>query len=148
MPTKELEFKKTPQADPDAWISTIFPALTTYWADYIASFAATQPTPDFNNWLTLVHAAAAAPNNLPRHLTQFLSFGQNSNVPINEWQVLSDLLALTFEAAKSGADKLNSHDWQNLFEIQTRILKTAAQLSANTQTTASNLNASDFSSRL
>lgn len=135
MPTKEKP-KNThhPQSDSDAWIATVFSTLNTHWADYIAAFPANQPIPDFNHWLALMHAAVTSPQELPHYLNQFLTFTQNGDAPPDPWQALTDALALTFEAAKHDDNNLTGSDWQNLLQIQNRILKAAAQSINNTQT--------------
>ncbi len=133
MPTKELKHNNTPssQVDLEAWIPTIIPALKTCWADYLFDIPANQPTPNFSDWLALLHAAASTPEKLPGYLSNLFKLPQDGVEPPSDWVILTDLLTLTFEAAKTEAGKLSDVDWQSLIEIQNRILKTAAQVSTS-----------------
>jgi len=113
----------------EAWLPGILPTLKTAWADY--QFAANRPNPNFSDWLGVIHVAATAPQNLPKHLFKLLQPPKDK--ALSDWSILTDMLDLTFTAAKLQADTLTNTDWQSLIEIQNRILKAAAQISAKRQ---------------
>ena len=112
------------------WIAAVAPTLKTYWVDYLFSLSANQPPPNFEVWVELLHAAAKTPEQLPFLLAKVIKVpGRGSEEPL-EWPLLTDLLALTFEAANSEAAKLTAADWQGLLELQNSILKTNAHLAS------------------
>jgi two-component system, NtrC family, sensor histidine kinase KinB len=112
------------------WIAAVAPTLKTYWVDYLFSLSANQPPPNFENWLELLHSAAKTPEQIPFLLGKVIKNpGRTPEEPL-AWQLLTDLLALTFEAAHSEAAKLTAADWQGLLELQNRILKANAQLAS------------------
>ena len=120
----------TSESQLQPWLPLISPGLKTFWADYLFSLPANQPAPNVSDWLALLHISATAPDQLPQYLPQLLNLPQsNASLP-NDWEMLTDLLELTFEAARAEADKLDGDDWQNLLLLQNRILKAAAQLSS------------------
>ncbi len=135
MPTKEIKQNKITLSEAylEAWIPAIIPALRECWADYLASLPANQATPEFGDWLALVHSAATTPNDIPDHLSRLFNIVQSDGASPNEWVLLTDLLGLTFEAAKNS--KINSDDWPSLIEIQNRILRAAAQAFGNKERT-------------
>ncbi len=119
------------EAHLESWLIAIISTLKVHWGNYQA---VNQSRPDFKAWLNLIHSAATSPDKLVKEVARFLEALQNIPADSYRWGILTDLLALTFEAAKSEANKLSSGDWQNLLEIQTRILKAAAQVVDRTTT--------------
>ncbi len=115
----------------EAWVPKIISTLKTNWADYVLDLPSNQPSPNLSDWLALLHTAAVEPNNLPRSLSVLLKLPKGDTPPPGDWQMLTALLSLTFEAAKTEAQNLTSIDWQNMIELQNRILKAAAQVSEN-----------------
>jgi NtrC-family two-component system sensor histidine kinase KinB len=115
----------------EIWVPKVINSLRTNWADYFLNSTTEQLTPSFSDWLMLVHAAAATPDQLPRYLTQLLSSANDQSPPHNEWVMLTDMLDITFNAARANKDDLSGADWEGLLEIQNRILKTAARISAH-----------------
>src|ERR1041385_3687996 len=80
------------------WIPAVTPTLKTYWVDYLFSHSANQPSPNFENWLDLLHAAAKTPEQLPTLFAKVIKLpGSITDDPL-DWSLLTDLLALTFEA--------------------------------------------------
>ena len=120
MSTNPVEHKITSssQVYSDSWISKIIPALNENWANYLSGLPAEQPSPNLNNWLSVIHTAATTPDDLPHRLDELLEFVRDNGSFVNEWELLTHLLSLTFEAAKTKANELSSPDWQNLLEIQ------------------------------
>lgn len=121
---------ESPGAPLEAWVPKAIDALRTNWADYLLNTPASQPTPNLSDWLTLLHAAAVSPEKLPKYLHQLLKLPKSTAEPPGDWVLLTDLLGITFEAAKSATDPLTPVEWQHLIEIQNRILRTAAEISA------------------
>lgn len=120
----------SPDANLESWVPKVFDSLRTSWADHLLSVPASQPTPNLSDWLSLLHAAATAPEQLPKYVVQLLKMPKSGDQSLSDWVLLSDLLNATFEAAKTNASQLDSNDWQSMIEIQNRILRAAAQISA------------------
>src|SRR5262245_17380568 len=79
------------------WIAAVAPTLKTYWVDYLFSLSANQPSPNFEIWLEVLHAAAKTPEQLPLLLAKVIKVpGRATEEPLG-WQLLTDLLALTLE---------------------------------------------------
>ena len=113
---------------PVKWMPLIVPVLKKGWANYQLKLLPNQPAPNLKDWLALLHIAATNPNKVPAYLSQLLGPDSQSH-----WTTLTDLLTLTFEAARSEADKLTAEDWQTLVAIQNRIHSVAAQLADGTK---------------
>jgi GAF domain-containing protein len=115
----------------EAWIPTVIPTLRTRWADYLFGLPAHQPAPNFGDWLSLLHAAAATDRpKISHYLAQLLNSDTNNDENfLHDWVTLTDLFSLTFKAAQDKADQLNGAAWQNLLELQNRVLECAAQIS-------------------
>ena len=120
---------KVSDAQLEAWVPKIVSTLKTNWADYVLDVPATQPSPNLSDWLALLHTAAGEPENLPRSLSALLKLPKGDIPPPGDWKMLTTLLSLTFDAAKAHAQDLTSTDWQNIIELQNRILRAAAQVS-------------------
>ena len=130
MPTKEMKHDiiiGTHAGQPGAWIPVIIPTLKTLWANYFSTVSENQAMPNFNHWLALLHVAATAPRKIPHYLAQLLATPQSSNELQHRWDILTRLFALTAEAIQTAGDQLDSTTWQSWLEIQSRILKSAAQ---------------------
>jgi len=110
------------------WMPLIVPALQKSWANHRFKLSSHQPAPKLKDWLALLHIAATNPGKLSAYLAPLLSLE-----PQIRWVTLTDLLSLTFEAAKSEADKLTAEDWQTLVAIQNRIHGVAVQTESNTE---------------
>lgn len=129
-------FKDENKANPlsrlnlENWISAVAPTLKTYWVDYLFSLSTDQSAPNFESWLELLYTAAKTPEQLPFLLAKLIKHAGNLTRQPVDWNLLADLLNLTFEAARNEAAKLTPTDWQGLIEIQNRILKANAQLSS------------------
>lgn len=119
MPTEKLKPDKieASEAYSEVWVPVIIPTLKSMWANHPFSLPA---HPKLTNWLTLLHIAATAPQQLATYLSRY-------SEPLN-WTLVIDSLNLTFEAARAQADRLSADDWQSLAAIQNRILKTTGQL--------------------
>lgn len=113
----------------ETWIPHILPALKKRWIEYEAGLSTQQSLPDLGDWLTVLHTAALAPWKLPRQLTELLGQPHSGIELQNSWIKLTNLLALTFEVAQLEADNLNEIAWQNILELQNRILQKAAHFS-------------------
>jgi len=133
MPANKPALSKNPAPDDrlETWVPKIIEALKAGWADQLLETPASQATPNLTDWLALIHAAAARPDELPKFLLQLLKLPKSATPPPGDWVMLTGLLNLTFEAAKSQGSQFTPADWQNLVEIQHRILAAAAQISAN-----------------
>ncbi len=129
MPANEPILRKTKPASAalEAWVPKVIVPLRTAWADYVLSFPANQSTPNLSDWLILLHAAAVSPEKLPGYLSQLFSLPQATIPPPGDWVLLTDLLGVTFTAAKAQADQLTATDWQSIIEVEQRILRAAAQ---------------------
>jgi hypothetical protein len=112
------------------WVPKIITSLRTGWRLFM-NLPANQPVPNFSDWLALIHTAAITPDKLPQYLELLLDLPPGATAPPGDWVLLSDLLSVTFEAAKAESARLDTDDWQNIIEIQNRILKTAARISGN-----------------
>ena len=135
MPVKESTYKNMEPAEAhlENWVPLIIPALNTQWADYLFSLPANRPAPTFDHWLAVLHTAATTPDEIPQHLLRLLNVPKDGHNPQLDWGRLTDLLKLTFAAAKAEAQKLDATNWQSLIEIQNRILQAAARISSEDQ---------------
>lgn len=111
----------------ETWIRAIIPPLKERWADYIATLPPHEAPPSLGDWLALLHTAAKSPWKVPRLLTAFLGTPKSSTELQEGWVKLTNLFALTFEVAQDRENQLDATAWQNLLDIQNRILKQAAQ---------------------
>jgi len=108
------------------WMPGVIPTLKKQWADYVFARPSGRRLPNLGDWLTLLHVAAVKPDLIAQHLARLLEIEGNEPALQNDWAILVDLFALTFEASQT--DEANSA-WQNLVKLQHRILKVAAELS-------------------
>ncbi len=131
MPAEETKnnMTGTPKADLATWIPIIIPALKSRWPNHISGLPTNQSAPKLKDWLDLLHVAATTPWKIPRQLSRLLSTPQSGVELQNGWVKLTNLLALTCEAAQAEANQLDPTAWQSLIEIQDRILKHAAHFS-------------------
>ncbi len=114
--------------DLPVWLASIVPALKTGWADYFSSSAATQFTPDLDAWINLLHTAATAPWQVSEQLERLLAAPRSSLELQHSWLNLTKLLAITFEAAQAEAAQIDATAWQELLQVQNRVLQQAAQV--------------------
>ena len=130
MPSEELKQNRVGAGNTDtaAWLPLIIPTLRAHWTNEKAGLPVDLSSLKFNDWMTVLHAAATEPAKVAGLLPQFLlPIKSNQNSQLN-WLVLTGLLALTSTAASAEAHKLTGEDWQNLNEIQNRILQAAARV--------------------
>lgn len=117
------------QARLAAWIPIIIPTLKNLWPGFVSSLPKDEPPPNLSDWLALLHVADATPWKVSDRLSQFLNNPKRSLELQHSWVKLTNLFSLTFEAAQSHAEHLEPTAWQNLLDIQNRILKHAARSS-------------------
>jgi signal transduction histidine kinase len=113
----------------EKWVPVILPVLKELWTSRIAALPA-KPGPTLTDWLTLLHAAATAPDNIPRYLAQLFRQPQEGQTLLPDWVALTGLFSLTGEAVQRQADQLSGAVWADLLKLQNRILQTAATLAA------------------
>lgn len=113
----------------ETWVPKIIDSLRTLWADYLLALPASQPAPNFSDWLSLLHAAATTPNALADHLGTLLKLPKSGTPPPGDWTLIADMLNVTQQAARAEAAQLSTDDWQSLLEVQNRILLAAARVS-------------------
>ena len=113
----------------ESWIPAIIPTLKARWANHATGLLTGQPAPRMSDWLALLHAAAVNPQRVPHYLSQLLNAPQSDIDLQKGWIILTKLFALTFEALQEKAAQLDAGVWQNLLELQNRILKSAARVS-------------------
>lgn len=114
-----------PTSDLPTWLTSLGPTLKTRWSSYFSGPA----SPEVNAWLNLLHAAAATPWEVSERLSELLRLPQTSLDLQNSWITLSKLFAVTFEAAQASDEPPAASIWQNLLEIQNKILQQAATVS-------------------
>lgn len=112
-----------------AWIPAIIPTLKARWPSFISTLPDPQAGPSLSDWLALLHIADTMPWKIYERLARLLHYPKSGLEFQNSWIKLTHLFTLTFEAAQAEADKLEPEAWQNLIDIQNRILKHAAQSS-------------------
>jgi len=111
--------------DVPAWLTNIIPNLKERWVNYFSDPASLE----LNTWLDLLFVAATTPWEISEKLSEFLHSPKSSLDLQNSWITLSKLFTITLEAAQANSDQLNASAWQNLLEIQSRILQQAATVS-------------------
>lgn len=126
-PTDNLNSSET-QAYLEAWLADMMPALVTRWSEQVSKSPARQPISNLDDWIALLNTAATAPWQIADRLAQLLAAPKSSTDLENSWAGLTGLFSLTFEAAQDTAGQLGPSDWQNLLEVQNRILKQAARV--------------------
>ena len=107
------------------WIPVIVPVLKELWAPRLADLSTSSP-PTLTDWLTLLHAAETAPDRVAPYLSQLLGQPKSGSDLQNSWVTLTRLFALTSEAVQSQAQQLDDEVWPSLFQLQNRIMETAA----------------------
>ena len=133
MPSENLKQNRNRASDSDtgAWLSIIVPALQADWANERVDLSVDLSKFKLSDWLTVLHAAATDPAKVPELLLQLLLPITPNRETQYHWLVLTELVALTSEAAKTEAHQLTGQDWQNINEVQSRILQTAARAFLN-----------------
>ncbi|GEM_PF-874243 len=127
MPIKTIRYdQKTLEDYFEKWMTGFLSALKNQWDDFHLALPLAPPNPDFNNWLTLLYVAATNPEQISAYLIRLLDIPGNDSHLQNDWAILTDLFALTFEASRSGEKK---SVWQKLIKIQHLVFKAAAELS-------------------
>ena len=116
----------------EAWVPKILTTLRAAWADYVSELPDNQPAPSFSAWLSLLHAAATTPALLPKLLAELIILPDGRTTAVNV-TLLIDAFELTRRAANAEAEKLTSIDWQNILEIENRILRATATFTPTQQ---------------
>ena len=126
MPTQELKDNPAVNAiQLETWIPDVIPMLKARWTEHATGLLAGRPAPRVSDWLALLHAAAVTPSKIPQYLTQLLSAPTSSTDLQRNWATLLKLFTLTFEVVQEKGSQLDAQAWQNLLEIQNRVLKVA-----------------------
>ncbi|KPK02346.1 MAG: hypothetical protein AMJ56_21065, partial [Anaerolineae bacterium SG8_19] len=109
-------------------LAIITPGLKTNWASYFTDSPTNQPKPSVAEWISLLQSAAARPWEISDRLSKLLNSPKSGPELQHSWILLTNLFSVTFEAAKIMADDFDPTGWQDLLEVQNRILRHAAQL--------------------
>jgi PAS domain S-box-containing protein len=108
----------------EAWVPKILTTLRAAWTDYVSGLPGNQSAPSFRAWLSLLHAAATTPALLPKLLAELIILPDGHTTAVSV-TLLIDAFELMRQAATIESDKLTSVDWQNIIEIENRILRAA-----------------------
>ncbi len=126
MPTKINRYDpKALEVYFETWMSGFVSALKNQWNDYPPTLPPHQPPPNFGDWLALLYTAATDPTRIPPYLTKLLDIPDSDPKLQNDWAMLTDLFALTFEASRIEA---GNSVWQKLSKIQHLVFKAASEL--------------------
>ena len=109
-------------------LAIITPGLETNWDSYFSDSPTNHPKPTVEEWVDLLQSGASRPWEISDRLSKLLRSPKSGPELQHGWVLLSNLFAVTFEAAKSMGDDFDPIGWQNLLEIQNRIQRHAAQL--------------------
>jgi putative methionine-R-sulfoxide reductase with GAF domain len=133
MPSENLKQNRNRDSNSDtgAWLAIIVPVLKADWANERTDLTVDLSKFKLSDWLTVLHAAATDPAKLPELLLQLLLPITPTRETQYHWLVLTELVALTSEAAKTKAHQLTGEDWQNINEVHSRILQAAARAFLN-----------------
>lgn len=129
MAMNEADNRAVLQSDDQiAWLPLITPVLEGIWTQSTANPPTVQPV-DLSSWLALLQLATTAPpDQLIPAISKLLQFPKSSRDIQIGWATLTQLFTFTFQAVQAEANRLDITAWQQLLDLQNRVMQAATQV--------------------